>query len=756
VAKPYTASKSRTQGRDGWSVIFRHPVRIDPGTGRPGRRVRRGLGTSDDAEADHMVEQINEILATPDLWERSARLRAAARFDERVVDVFYEGMEMALINFTALRDDLIALPGGYRHVLLIGTTGAGKTTVARQFLGIDPRTERFPSTSTAKTTVADTEIILRSDDIYRAAVTFAGRDDVIDHLTENAADAALAIYQGRGDAEVRRRLLDHVNQRYRFSYVLGRARLQADDDDDDYDDEYGDPDEGEAGDGGPESLAGIDVAATQLRVTSLIATLKGLVEKVTQSGRREVMLTGDEDPRLVEELIEEELDASLREDDEFHGVVDSLMEEIEARFAAIPAGELRRNRQGWPQAWSYSSQDRAAFLREIARFTSNYAPHFGRLLTPLTNGIRVSGPFRPDWAPQGAQYRLVLIDVEGLGHTPKSAATISTSLAQRVEEADAVLLVDSATQPMQAAPVTAIKSIAVAGRSNRLYFLFTHLDEVKGANLPRLSDREEHVRASAENAIRSVGDDLGPAAERALRRRIDKAGFFAGALDVQMSGGKAIERRSMDQLRRLATALASACDEASAGSAKPVFSLMNLSLAITEAARSFHDKWRGLLGLSYNPDAPKEHWTRIKALSRRLGEGWNDEYDDLQPVADLRYQLQRQIWLMLQKPVRWQGAEPTEDERAEMIDQISNAITQHLFTLTARRMKEDRQNAWLEAYAQKGRGSSYSRATLIATKVYDRGAPIPSVVASPDQNSFMAEVAQVVTKAAGELGFILE
>ncbi|CAM5674314.1 hypothetical protein STENM327S_07619 [Streptomyces tendae] len=68
MGKHYTASKNRTQGRDGWSIIFRHPARLDPSTGRPGRRVRRGLGTSDDTEADALVEQLNEILRTPSLW----------------------------------------------------------------------------------------------------------------------------------------------------------------------------------------------------------------------------------------------------------------------------------------------------------------------------------------------------------------------------------------------------------------------------------------------------------------------------------------------------------------------------------------------------------------------------------------------------------------------------------------------------------------------------------------------------------------
>ena len=34
---------------------------------------------------------------------------------------------------------------------------------------------------------------------------------------------------------------------------------------------------------------------------------------------------------------------------------------------------------------------------------------------------------------------------------------------------------------------------------------------------------------------------------------------------------------------------------------------MNLSLAVMEAAKTFHTRWRGILGLDYNRDAPKLH-----------------------------------------------------------------------------------------------------------------------------------------------------
>jgi hypothetical protein len=56
----------------------------------------------------------------------------------------------------------------------------------------------------------------------------------------------------------------------------------------------------------------------------------------------------------------------------------------------------------------------------------------------------------------------------------------------------AVLVVDNAAQPMQAAPVAALKGIAVSGNASKLHVIFTHFDQVKGNNLPGFSDRDHH------------------------------------------------------------------------------------------------------------------------------------------------------------------------------------------------------------------------------------------------------------------------
>ena len=67
----------------------------------------------------------------------------------------------ALETLFGVRESLLPGPSqssGYRTVLIIGPTGAGKTTLAQQLIGSDPAQEHFLSTSTAKTTIAETEL----------------------------------------------------------------------------------------------------------------------------------------------------------------------------------------------------------------------------------------------------------------------------------------------------------------------------------------------------------------------------------------------------------------------------------------------------------------------------------------------------------------------------------------------------------------------------------------------------------------------
>ena len=750
MEKRFLASLSRSQGRSAWAVIFRHPVRIDPNTGKPGLRVRQGLGTSDEAEANVLKDQLNQLLAEESFWSLPARAEAEKRFHRRVVEIFYHGMEPEESDFSFIRESIIPLPtskdSDYRRALLLGTTGAGKTTLLRQLIGTNPETERFPSTSTAKTTVHETEVVLTPGP-YKAVVTFFPIDEVREHLNECISEAVLFAYRGDSDSEVLRKLLMHVNQRFRFNYVLGNGPQAADTDDEDDEDAAAEPNEEAAGDDA------IDLDATNTLLTKTLSALRGIAARHGDQLKTELGATDEKDQRVVDELFEEELDRRLREDDEFHRISDELMDEIELRFSLLADGTVRRNKQGWPQSWSWETDDRATFIKTITRFSSNHAPRFGRLLTPLVNGVRVSGAFLPVWNG-GQQAKLVLLDGEGLGHTPKSVAAISTSLTRRIESTDAIVLVDNAVQPMQAAPVAAMKEMITSGSASKLLLVFTHFDEVKGDNLPNAAAKEQHVLASAENVLASIGEELGPFAERALRWRLKEACFFVGGIDEDLDAAKKPHKRTIGQLQALLAAIDAIVEKPAPVLAKPVYDRMNLVLAVKNAAESFHDAWWPRLGLTYKPGVGKEHWKRIWALSRRLGTpGLGDEYDNLKPVADLRKQLQDRLYVLLQNPLRWDPVEPTDDaHKQQVFDGLANALSAKTLDLATRRVRAERMPEWQSAFNQSGRGSSFARASIIGEQIYDRAAPIPDVTPSPDRNSFLHEVAAVVESVCAEGG----
>jgi hypothetical protein len=92
----------------------------------------------------------------------------------------------------------------------------------------------------------------------------------------------------------------------------------------------------------PEGLPGIDLQESKRVVDEAVRALKDLVG--ARSAEARAMLGSSEDEtRVVQEIIEEELDRILRNDERFHRVVDSLLDEIEKRFEVLTPGILARD-----------------------------------------------------------------------------------------------------------------------------------------------------------------------------------------------------------------------------------------------------------------------------------------------------------------------------------------------------------------------------------------------------------------------------
>jgi hypothetical protein len=81
----------------------------------------------------------------------------------------------------------------------------------------------------------------------------------------------LAAWQDASDKEILRRLLNHVNQRYRFSYVLGSGPSSASNDFDEEDEEI--QQEGE------DELPSVDMASTNAVLADAIGLVKAIAAR---------------------------------------------------------------------------------------------------------------------------------------------------------------------------------------------------------------------------------------------------------------------------------------------------------------------------------------------------------------------------------------------------------------------------------------------------------------------------------------------
>lgn len=736
----YRASLSRTQNRKSWCLSFRHPL-LKGRDGKFGKKMRKGIGTEDQGESEQLRDQLNAILQNPDLWAVSARSVAAGKYDGRVIAAFYDDLAPVQTDFWGQRETVIPLPGkaeGFTRVQLVGTTGAGKTTLVRQLLGTNPRTERFPSTSTARTTTAEMEIVLREGS-YQAVVTFLPQERVRLYIEECVIAAAQASLEGKSAREVARKLLEHNDQRFRLGYILG---VFPKDGTDEVDDELDDDLENDSSDDEDTLIADRERPQLQARLSGYLQKIGTLV-----AGSREALedtlgpFESTEDKEAFQELLEEHLLMS----EGFEAVVLDILDDVEDRFELLPDGSGAMTRSGWPEYWTWETEDRATFIQTVNHFSSNRARLFGRLLTPLVQGIRVAGPFHPAWA-EGGIPQLVLLDGEGLGHTSESAMALPTAVMRRHDLADAIMLVDNAAQPMQAAPLAVVRSIVSGGHMAKLAVAFTHFEVVQGANLPDLQSRKDHVRGSLENIIAAVGRDFGPSTGRALAKIAAERSFFLGSIHKPLS-----ERRpaTIQELRRLLEALAAnIAPIRQSASLSPTYDLRQIDGYVELAVRDFRELWAARFGTAFRAEVGKEHWTRVKALSRRYALKWEDEYDDLRPVAEIATRLRENLRVFLNRPVGRELLNESEEAEEAAIDQIAQELSRRLIHFATTRLFEDHTEDWTTAFERRGRGSATWRANDISS-IYD--AEVPRIQAryidSPRVRHFLDELRTIVQES---------
>lgn len=744
--RKFTASKTRSN-RPGWSVTFRHPVRRDS-RNEWGLKVRKGLGTSDDAEADRLVGQLNELLQNESWWSGDRRTDAALDFDDIVVSAFFDGMEAEAHDAEASRSAVIALPSrddGYSTVLFLGTTGAGKTTLLRHVIGSDPEKDRFPSTSPNKTTTADVEIVLAPGN-FSAAVTFMPEHEVRAHIDECIEEACLEAIQGKSDAKIAAALLEHREQRFRLSYILGGWNDAHESDHDDFSfDEEAKPETSISED---EEVTAEEIESQRVRLLGFVNAAKELAKETGAFCETRIGRLGDEKSADGKGAWLELFGVEAFKNPRFSTLALDLMEEVAERFERIQVGTTERSSTNWPTIWTYDCDARDDFLAAVRWFSSNHHKQFGRLLTPLVDGIRVRGPLYSDLDELAEEPKLVLLDGQGLGHTASSVSSVSTRVTNKFARVDMILLVDNAQQPMQAAPLALLRAVGSAGFADKLAIAFTHFDQVEGPNLGSAAMKRDHVIGSVRNAIASLRDVVGAGVAGAVERQVDGHSVFLGGLKQPTSKLDTLAKR---QLVKLIDMMRESGGPVEVTDCSPVYEFKGLEIAMHDAIDAFRDPWRDRLGLSQHPALHKEHWTRVKALARRLAWHGKDEYDNLMPVADLQARLREEISKWLDRPADWTRSPHDDKERELALSQIRQNVFARLNDLTKTRLTDDQVANWREAFDHSGRESAMRRAQTIET-IHDVAAPRISAAMTDDARLFLSRLHEILREAIKDAG----
>jgi hypothetical protein len=181
--------------------------------------------------------------------------------------------------------------------------------------------------------------------------------------------------------------------------------------------------------------------------------------------------------------------------------------------------------------------------------------------------------------------------------------------------------------------------------------------------------------------------------------------------------------------------------------ARPIYDPTGIGFAVQEAVNKFQGPWLARLGVGSYEGFSKEHWSRVKALNRRIAGQLDCEYDTLKPVADLVMHLRESVSRFLNTPTSWTRKPKDEQEEQEIIAHIRQMVDTELHELALRRLVDTHLSEWRTAYDNlRGTGSTRLRATAIKG-IFGAAAPLPANPMTPVSDLFLAEIRKIVASA---------
>lgn len=728
---------TQPKGKKGFTVNFRHPIEKDK-TGKYGLKVHRGLGTDVEEEALTLVSQLENIMNDEYWWNYSKKSEAYSHFNPIVVDAFYDPMESIIFNESDILNK-IKLPGkedGYTRSTIIGPSGAGKTTLVRLLAGTTK--EKFPTTSTGRTTTCNMELIMSDDGIYEVVITFMSRH-LVEMYVQECIEAALnycmhctsSTYERQAISD---KLFVHKDLIVRFSYILGDLSLTPEPDDsiDDLDDDFEDVEDLEEN----RYVYKQDISALLDKVNYFIDGTIAVAEKLK-----------------VKTISLDDESYNSEDDEDILSLRDEIVDEVMKRFQLLTKGEKLNSKGKWVNAWYFKTNDRRELMKIIKMFSSNAKGAWGGLLTPIVKSMRVKGDFAPTF--DGLKPKLVLFDGQGLGHKT-TATSLPNEIVEHFKLSDSIIIVDNAQAPMLDNVKLALKTAIEYGYSNKLVFAFTHVDLMKGDNFYKFDDKRRHVMADLSSYLfemkRQNEDIFTDVESEAI---INSCNFFSDLDKPEPSKmTRKYTKMLLEQLKNLFSASITVND------VKIRYDAMTLYAHLQLAIQKYRENWSQVIG--YPSKSQKtEHWSRIKALTRRLAYFGIDHYNyELMPLSDFRQEVSTQLNLFMNKPLEVIPYETAEDVRVKLINELKSEINAQLVEFVKNHMWQEstQMKRWEDAYKFSDRYSTYYRASKI-NEILELAAPQIDNFAynmTDIQRKYVMEVIDIVESILDKYGCTLE
>jgi len=121
-----------------------------------------------------------------------------------------------------IHNEIGQLPEDLPKLYLLGSTGAGKTSIVQNILGT--KEYKFPSVSQMRTTVAVTEYIIDSTLPYKTILLFKEKKEIINSI-EEIVKSAISTVRKKGSSDIINKLKESSDQRFRLKYILDDSFL---------------------------------------------------------------------------------------------------------------------------------------------------------------------------------------------------------------------------------------------------------------------------------------------------------------------------------------------------------------------------------------------------------------------------------------------------------------------------------------------------------------------------------------------------